>query len=220
MHHHWVEFLPKKSDVVSCLQRWKLQAEHETDLKLQCLKSDGGKEFRSKVFEEWLVADSVIHEKSAPYEHKQNGLAERGIQHQQKIFELWELWRTLEYSGVLKVQRFFCWWKHFPKSHVPTIQCQHVGRFLALHCQNCSIPHQLQHDQHTPWQDTSWSMDGQMTLHQAPVHVWGNQLCTHPTRNTEEMDKKVLPMPFSWIHTKITELQDVGSWVTKGSFQP
>ena len=107
MHHHWVEFLPKKSDVVSCLQRWKLQAEHETDLKLQCLKSDGGKEFRSKVFEEWLVADSVIHEKSAPYEHKQNGLAERGIQHQQKIFELWELWRTLEYSGVLKVQRFF-----------------------------------------------------------------------------------------------------------------
>jgi len=80
MHHHWVEFLPKKSNVFSCLQRWKLQAERETELKLQYLKSDGGKEFRSKAFEEWLAADGVIHETSAPYEHEQNGLAERGIQ--------------------------------------------------------------------------------------------------------------------------------------------
>ncbi len=37
-HHHWVEFLPKKSDAFSCLQKWKLRAERETDLKLQYLK--------------------------------------------------------------------------------------------------------------------------------------------------------------------------------------
>jgi len=79
-HHHWVEFLPKKSDAFSRLQRWKLQAERETDLKLQYLKSDGGKEFGSKALEDWLATDSVVHEKSAPYEHEQNGLAERGIQ--------------------------------------------------------------------------------------------------------------------------------------------
>jgi len=80
MHYQWVEFLPRKSDVFIHLQRWKLQVEWETDLKLQYLKSDRGKEFGSKTFEEWLAADSVIHEKSAPYEHKQNGLAKRGIQ--------------------------------------------------------------------------------------------------------------------------------------------
>jgi len=44
------------------------------------LKSDGGKEFRSGVFEEWLAADGVIHKKSALYKHKQNGIAKRGIQ--------------------------------------------------------------------------------------------------------------------------------------------
>jgi len=72
----WTEFLPKKSDAFTRLRRWKLQAERETDLKLQHLKSDGGMEFSSKAFEEWLAADGVTHEKSALYEHKQNGLAE------------------------------------------------------------------------------------------------------------------------------------------------
>jgi hypothetical protein len=52
----------------------------ETDLKLQYLKSDGGKEFGSKEFEQWLQSEGVIHEISAPYEHEQNGLAERSIQ--------------------------------------------------------------------------------------------------------------------------------------------
>ena len=77
-HHHWVEILSKKSDAFPHLQRWKLWAERETDLKLQYLKSDGGKEFRSKAFEEWLAADGVVHEISAPYKHEQNGLAKGG----------------------------------------------------------------------------------------------------------------------------------------------
>ena len=80
MCHHWVEILSKKSNAFPHLQRWKLWAEQETDLKLQCLKSDGRKEFGSKAFEEWLAADGVVHEISAPYEHEQNGLAKRGIQ--------------------------------------------------------------------------------------------------------------------------------------------
>ena len=79
-HYQWVKFLPKKSDAFICLQRWKLQVKWGTDLKLQYLKSDRGKEFGSKVFEEWLTSDGVIHEKSMLYEHEQNGLAERGIQ--------------------------------------------------------------------------------------------------------------------------------------------
>ena len=79
-HHHWVEFLRKKSDAFPRLQRWKLQAERETELKLKCLKSDGGKEFGSNAFKEWLAADGVVHEMSAPYEHEQNGVAERAIQ--------------------------------------------------------------------------------------------------------------------------------------------
>ena len=80
MHYHWVEFLKKKSNAFTQLQKWKLQAEQEVDLKVQFLKSDGGMEFRSKPFEDWLSVEGVLHEKSAPYEHKQNGLAERGIQ--------------------------------------------------------------------------------------------------------------------------------------------
>ena len=79
-HYHWVEFLSKKSDAAPRLQKWKLQVERETDLQLQYLKSDGGKEFGSKTFEDWLTMEGVKHEKSAPYEHEQNGLVERGIQ--------------------------------------------------------------------------------------------------------------------------------------------
>ena len=79
-HYHWVEFLPKKSDTFTQLQQWKLQAERELDLKLRYLKSDGGMEFGSRVFKEWLAADGVTHEISAPYKHEQNGLAERTIQ--------------------------------------------------------------------------------------------------------------------------------------------
>lgn len=33
-------------------------------------------EFGSKAFADWLAADGVAHEVSAPYEHEQNGLAE------------------------------------------------------------------------------------------------------------------------------------------------
>ena len=79
-HYHWVEFFPKKSDSFSQLKTWKLWTEQEANLKLQYLKLDGGKEFRSKEFEDWLATEGVTHEKSAPYEHEQNGLAERGIQ--------------------------------------------------------------------------------------------------------------------------------------------
>jgi len=79
-HYHWVKFLSKKSDAFTRLKKWKLEAEREADLKLQYLKSDGGKEFCSKEFTEWLTSDGVTHEMSAPYEHEQNGLAERGIQ--------------------------------------------------------------------------------------------------------------------------------------------
>ena len=79
-HYHWVEFLQKKSNVFVQLQCWKLQAEREVDLKLHYLKSNGGMEFSSKVFTDWLATDGVMHEVSVPYEHKQNGLAEQAIQ--------------------------------------------------------------------------------------------------------------------------------------------
>jgi hypothetical protein len=79
-HHLWVEIMSKKSQSFSHLKRWKLEVESETDLKLQYLKSDGGKEFSSKEFKEWLTSEGIIHEISAPYKHKQNGLAKRSIQ--------------------------------------------------------------------------------------------------------------------------------------------
>jgi hypothetical protein len=79
-HHLWVKIISKKSQLFSHLKRWKLEVEHKTDLKLQYLKSDGGKEFGSKEFKEWLTLEGIIHEISALYEHEQNGLAERSIQ--------------------------------------------------------------------------------------------------------------------------------------------
>jgi hypothetical protein len=79
-HYLWVEIISKKSESFSRLKRWKLEVEREANLKLQYLKSDGGKEFSSKEFKEWLTSEGVVHEISAPYEHEQNGLAERCIQ--------------------------------------------------------------------------------------------------------------------------------------------
>ena len=70
----------RKATCFPIQKTWKLRAKQEAGLKLQYLKSDGGKEFGSKSFEDWLTAEGVVYKKSAPYKHEQNGLAERGIQ--------------------------------------------------------------------------------------------------------------------------------------------
>ena len=58
-------------------QSW---AESVTRKRIKRLRTDCGTEFCSNEFEEYLQKQRILHEKSTPYCHSQNGVAERAIQ--------------------------------------------------------------------------------------------------------------------------------------------
>ncbi|MBW0538568.1 hypothetical protein O181_078283 [Austropuccinia psidii MF-1] len=74
-----VAFIPikAKSDAAKHVMQWILQFERLTSKKVKRLRSDNGGEFNSKAMEDFLGKEGIIHEKTIPYEHHQNGKVER-----------------------------------------------------------------------------------------------------------------------------------------------
>ncbi len=70
-------FLKKKSDVFAAFQEYRVMAEKQTGKKLKSLRTDGGGEYVSNDFANYMKEHGIIHEKSAPYTPQQNGAAER-----------------------------------------------------------------------------------------------------------------------------------------------
>lgn len=73
----FVRVIKKKSDVYQCFLDYKTLVENQTGKKIKILRSDNGGEFCGNVFENFLKANGIIHQRSAPYTPQQNGLAER-----------------------------------------------------------------------------------------------------------------------------------------------
>ena len=69
--------IESKSEVFKIFKQWKLLVENQLNSKLKILRTDNGGEYTSTVFENYLVANGVIHEKSIPKTPEQNGIAER-----------------------------------------------------------------------------------------------------------------------------------------------
>ncbi|MBW0482653.1 hypothetical protein O181_022368 [Austropuccinia psidii MF-1] len=72
-------FIPlrAKSEAAGHVVRWILQFERLTSKKVKRLQSDNGGEFNSKSMEEFLAKEGIVHEKTVPYEHHQNGNIEQ-----------------------------------------------------------------------------------------------------------------------------------------------
>ncbi|MBW0530705.1 hypothetical protein O181_070420 [Austropuccinia psidii MF-1] len=69
--------LRAKSGATEHIMQWIVQFEQLTSKKIKRLQSDNGGEFNSRVMEEFLRKEGIVHEKTLPYKHHQNGKIER-----------------------------------------------------------------------------------------------------------------------------------------------
>jgi hypothetical protein len=73
-----IYFLRLKSEVFDRFKLFVCKIESETNQSVRTLRSDGGGEFISKEFSEWLTEKSIRHEIRASHTPKHNGVSERG----------------------------------------------------------------------------------------------------------------------------------------------
>ncbi|KNZ61848.1 uncharacterized protein VP01_134g8 [Puccinia sorghi] len=69
--------LKSKKDICLTFKRYIERMERLTGKKLKVFRTDGGGEFTSKAFLDWMKDKGITHQHSMPYEPEQNGAAER-----------------------------------------------------------------------------------------------------------------------------------------------
>lgn len=72
-----VYFVSNKSDVFSVFQKYKARVENHTGNSIGTLRSDGGGEYMSNVFQDYLTGCGIKHQVTVRYTPQQNGCAER-----------------------------------------------------------------------------------------------------------------------------------------------
>ncbi|MCH81362.1 copia-type polyprotein, partial [Trifolium medium] len=73
----WIYLLKAKDEVFYVFKNFKALVENQSGRKLRILRTDGGGEYTSKVFESFCASNGVEHEVTAPYTPQHNGLVER-----------------------------------------------------------------------------------------------------------------------------------------------
>lgn len=73
----WVYTIKEKSTVLETFRNWLAVVEHQTEQKLQMLRSDSVVQCTSKEMESFLKERAVVHQKTAPYNPPRNRVAER-----------------------------------------------------------------------------------------------------------------------------------------------
>ncbi|KAH9521372.1 hypothetical protein DERF_005036 [Dermatophagoides farinae] len=69
-----------KSQIFDIFVQYKNFIENQLDKRIKAIRSDNAREFLSKKFQSFLIFHGIQHQKSVPYCHQQNGVAERSIQ--------------------------------------------------------------------------------------------------------------------------------------------
>ncbi|KAI5350539.1 hypothetical protein L3X38_003430 [Prunus dulcis] len=124
----WIYPLPTKSEFSSVFVIFKTHVENLLGSKIKIFRSDGGGEFTSAVFTQYLSKHGILHQFSCPYTPEQNGVAER------KYRSLVELGRTLiAHSGIPLVY----WFDVFLTSvyllnRLPSVHLGHMSSFQRL----------------------------------------------------------------------------------------
>jgi hypothetical protein len=73
----WIYPLNHKSEIFACFVKFKSLTENLLSKKIKSFQSDGGGEFTSNLFKQYLSSNGILHRISCPYTTAQNGLAER-----------------------------------------------------------------------------------------------------------------------------------------------
>jgi len=77
----WVYFMKEKREVFDHFKRFRAVAEKETGRQIKCLRSDGGGEYFSKEFIDYLLEQGIQRQQTCRYTPQQNGVAERKNRH-------------------------------------------------------------------------------------------------------------------------------------------
>ena len=72
-----IQLLKQKSEVPKAFKIFSSKMEADTNKKIKVLRSDGGGEYCSKDFRDWLANSGIIHRITPPYTPQLNGVAER-----------------------------------------------------------------------------------------------------------------------------------------------
>lgn len=73
----YIYFLKTKDEALTCFQQYKAEVENQLNRSIKILRSDNGKEFCNKRFNDFLKSHGIVHHKTNPYTPEQNGLSER-----------------------------------------------------------------------------------------------------------------------------------------------
>ena len=77
----WVYFMKEKSEVFTHFQSFKVLVEKQTGLQVKCIRSDGGGEYFSNKFSDFLQKIGIHRNFTCRYTPQQNGVAERKNRH-------------------------------------------------------------------------------------------------------------------------------------------
>ena len=70
-----------KSDFFNCFLEFQSFVENQFDRRIKVFQSDGGGEFQSRSFKNYLAKCGILHQISCPHTPEQNGVAERKHRH-------------------------------------------------------------------------------------------------------------------------------------------
>lgn len=73
----FVYFLKSKDEAFDSFKDFKSFVENQKGTKIKVLRTDNGGEFCSTVFQNFLVKNGIVHQKTNPYTPEQNGMLER-----------------------------------------------------------------------------------------------------------------------------------------------
>ncbi|PKU86422.1 Retrovirus-related Pol polyprotein from transposon TNT 1-94 [Dendrobium catenatum] len=91
----WLYLLQTKAEVFTKFQQFCALVNTKFNSKIQTLRTDGGGEYNSSVFRDFLLQQGITHQMSCPHTPEQNGTAERKHRH------LIELTRTLLHAASM-----------------------------------------------------------------------------------------------------------------------
>jgi hypothetical protein len=77
----WIYPLQNNYETFECFFKFKCLAENLLSKKIKIFQSDGGGEFTSNQFKQFLTSHGIVHRISCPHTPQQNGLAERKHRH-------------------------------------------------------------------------------------------------------------------------------------------
>ncbi|KAM1541869.1 hypothetical protein ACFX15_011235 [Malus domestica] len=77
----WIFPLVNKSEAVSAFIKFHAFVSNQFNTAIKCLQTDGGGEYMSKVFGDFLESKGIVHRISCPYTPQQNGISERKHRH-------------------------------------------------------------------------------------------------------------------------------------------